>query len=152
MTAKIGEIPFCILQEIKEFFPVNGVHWQTRKSNESLRVFCASFVAKALRSRGRAFRCNTKILNKIVGSRCRKLVVKFFSESKFIGVSKKHSAGNHSISRQVSPCEGDTFVDVFEPFDGWYQSIKDRFIASSMALYGEVVCADYFDKCTEPAP
>ena len=89
-------------REICTFFPVDNVHWRTKLRNEDCRLIVASFVRSALRSDDLRFGFNTKVLSKMGGSDKRELIARYFSQSKFCTVAKKHSAGNRCRIRTLS--------------------------------------------------
>ena len=143
-------------KEVCDFFPVEGVNYQTVRMNKNCRLLIAVWIRRALRSKEKRFMFNQKLLSKMYSSDTREAVVLYLNHSRFFQDSMKHSSGHHSIVRSLKGAKVEAVygqqhkVDTFDYGDGipvlnaWDESTWDgTWIFSGKVCDVDIPC-DWF--------
>ena len=98
-------------KEVTDFFPVEGVHYQTVRMNKNCRLLIAVWIRRALRSKEKRFMFNQELLSEMYSSNTREAVVLYLNHSRFFKDSMKHSSGHHSIVRALKGAKVEAVYD-----------------------------------------
>ena len=92
-----------VWSEVGEFFPLDGNH-QTAASNAACRKIVCLLIRSGLRDANCCFSFNQSVMDcmSLVGSKKRKRIVEYFSQSQFFEVARNYSAGRNSIIWKLS--------------------------------------------------
>ena len=92
-----------VWSEVGSFFPLDGNH-QTAASNAECRRIVVLLIWTALKDSNCCFSFSQRVMDcmSLVGSKKRKRVVEYFSQSQYFEVAQNYSAGRNSIIWKLS--------------------------------------------------